>query len=59
MALDQGWKVYAWGRAKELEADESGLFSGIAADLTAAVKAAKPGQESGSESAPQTSTKPR
>lgn len=59
MARDQGWKVYAWGRAKELEADESGLFSGIAADLTAAVKAAKPGPASGSESAPPTLMKPR
>lgn len=59
MARDQGWRVYAWGRAKELEADKSGLFYGIAADLTAAVKGAKPGPESGLESAPQTSTRRR
>lgn len=57
MARDQGWRVYAWGRAKELDADKSGLFSGIAADLTAAFKAAKHGQESGSESEPQTLTR--
>jgi hypothetical protein len=59
MARDQGWKVYAWGRAKELEADKSGLFSGIAADLTAAVKGARLGPEAGSESAHQTLTKHR
>lgn len=59
MARDQGWRVYAWARAKELDADKSGLFSGIAADLTAAVKGARPGPESGSESAAQTSTRRR
>ena len=59
MARDPAWKSYAWSRAKELDADKSGLFSGIAADLTAAIKGEKPGPVSDSESAPQTLTKPR
>jgi hypothetical protein len=33
------WKLYAWNRAKELDADKSGLFHGIAQDLTAAMSA--------------------
>jgi len=46
MARDHGWKIYAWGRAKELDADKSGLFHGIAADLQRAMQAQKPGQDS-------------
>lgn len=50
MARDQGWKIYAWGRAKELDADKSGLFCGIAADLQRAMQPQKPGQDSEPES---------
>lgn len=39
MAALPGWKHYAWARAKELDADQSGLFAGIAADLKAAMQA--------------------
>ncbi len=59
MARDQGWKVYAWGRVKDLEADESGLFFGIVADLTAAMRTEKHGSASDLESAHQTSTRRR
>lgn len=59
MARDPAWKAHAWACAKDQDADKSGLFSGIAADLTAAVKGARPGPESGSESAHQTSTRRR
>lgn len=43
MARDQGWKRYAWERAKELDAEKSGLFRGISADLQTAMKSDKPG----------------
>lgn len=33
LAQHPGWKAYAWARAKELDADQSGLFEGIAQDL--------------------------
>lgn len=59
MARDQGWRVYAWARAKELEADKSGLFCGIAADLSAAMQPEKHGQASDSESAHRTPTRRR
>lgn len=36
------WKAYAWKRAKELDADESGLFRGLPASLTAAMSALGP-----------------
>lgn len=34
------WQLYAWGRAKELEADPSGLWLGITKDLVVARKSA-------------------
>ncbi len=37
LAKDPGWKHYAWGRAKELDADRSGLFKGMAEALKAAM----------------------
>lgn len=57
MASDQGWKIYAWGRAKELDSDKSGLFRGIAADLQRAMQAQKPGQDSEPASGIQSTTK--
>lgn len=57
MARDQGWKIYAWGRAKELDADKSGLFRGIAADLQRAMQSPKPGQDSEPASEPQSATR--
>ena len=33
MASTMGWKDHAWHRAKELDADPSGLWHGIANDL--------------------------
>ena len=33
MASTMGWKDHAWHRAKELDADPSGLWRGIANDL--------------------------
>lgn len=32
-----GWKAYAWHRAKELDADSSGLWTGIAEALKTAM----------------------
>jgi hypothetical protein len=37
MAGLKGAKHYAWDRAKKLDADPSGLWTGIAADLTKAM----------------------
>lgn len=37
MAQLEGCKAHAWRQAKELDAGESGLFRGIAADLRAAM----------------------
>lgn len=37
LATDPDWKVYAWERAKELDAGRSGLFRGIANDLKQAM----------------------
>jgi hypothetical protein len=34
----RAWKVYAWQRAKELDAEPLGLFRGMAAALTLEVK---------------------
>lgn len=42
LASDPHWKAYAWRSAKEWEADESGLFRGLCADLTAAMSKAGP-----------------
>ena len=39
LARQPGWKAYAWHRAKALDAEESGLFRGIAADLKAVMAA--------------------
>lgn len=50
----RGWQVYAWNRAKELEA-ESDLFKGLPAALTKAVTG--PGKDL--ESDPPSVTKPR
>lgn len=38
MAKIPGAKIYAWGRAKELDKDPSGLFTGIAQDLVKEMK---------------------
>jgi len=57
MARDQGWKIYAWGRAKELDADKSGLFRGIAADLQRVMQAPMPGQDSEPASEPPSTTR--
>ena len=51
----QGWKRYAWDRAKELEANSTGLWTGLCHDLTAAVN----GTAMASESGRQPQTKPR
>jgi hypothetical protein len=58
MARLPGWKSYAWERAKALDADRSGLFAGLAADLTSAMRP-NAGQASASESVALTATKPR
>lgn len=39
MAGMKGAKQYAWDRAKKLDADPSGAWRGIAADLTKAMNA--------------------
>ena len=33
LAKQRAWKAYAWAKAKEMDADQSGLFSGIADDV--------------------------
>ena len=38
MAKIPGAKTYAWNRAKELDKDPSGLFTGIADDLIKEMK---------------------
>lgn len=61
MAKAPGWKAYAWQRAKELDADRSGLWTGIASALVTALErerttaAAGPGQTSACD--PQTPEK--
>ena len=37
MASLKGAKAYAWDRAKKLEADPTGIWQGITADLTKAI----------------------
>lgn len=44
LARTPGWKEYTWHRAKELDADASGLHRGIAADLVAAMKQRQAGK---------------
>lgn len=56
LARDPLWKAYAWSAAKRWEADDSGLFRGICADLTAEMSRAGPA--CAPESAAQTLTKP-
>lgn len=36
-AQKPGWKAWAWHEAKQRDADPSGLFRGIAADLKSAM----------------------
>lgn len=54
MAKNPGAKAHAWHRAKELDADSSGLFAGMAAALKAAMTGPA---ESGAPAGP-TPTKP-
>ena len=55
LARQPGWKAYAWHRAKVLDADDTGLFRGIADDLKAAMltppTAPSAGQQPGSRKA--------
>ena len=37
LAQNPGWKAWAWHYAKELDAEQSGYFRGMAADLKAAM----------------------
>ena len=39
MASQNGWKAYAWGRAKELENHHLGIYQGISQELIAKMKA--------------------
>jgi hypothetical protein len=41
MANMPGAKAHAWHRAKELDADQSGMWTGIAADLERAMRSQK------------------
>ena len=54
MAKNPGFKGQAWHRAKELDADPSGLWAGISADLLSRI-----GQERTSESVSPRPQKPR
>lgn len=38
LSKNEGFKAQAWYRAKELDKDDSGLFTGIAKDLEAAMR---------------------
>lgn len=38
MASTNGWKAYAWGRAKELENHYLGIYQGISQDLVNRMK---------------------
>jgi hypothetical protein len=38
MASTQGWKDHAWYRAKELDADPTGIWRGIANELVKIMK---------------------
>lgn len=38
LAVDPGWKAYAWSRAKELENEDSGLWAGMSERLRQAVQ---------------------
>ena len=54
MASRPEWKAYAWRRAKELAADESGLWAGIDKALTQRMTG---GQASAGESDPRSPEK--
>lgn len=54
LAQQPGFKAHAWHRAKELEADPSGLWQGLAQALTLAVTG--PAKDSASD--PLSATKP-
>jgi hypothetical protein len=41
LSQHEGWKAYAWNRAKELDAHPSGVYSGLAADLVERMKEAR------------------
>jgi hypothetical protein len=41
LSQHEGWKAYAWNRAKELDAHPSGVYSGLAADLIKRMKETK------------------
>ena len=45
MAKHPGFKHYAWQRAKELEADPSGLWAGITQDLIGRVRNTESGHQ--------------
>jgi hypothetical protein len=38
MASTNGWKAHAWHRAKEMDADPTGIWRGISQDLTKKMK---------------------
>jgi hypothetical protein len=44
MARTPGWKAYAWHRAKEMAADDSGLWPEIDKRLEEAMRAEVPGE---------------
>lgn len=48
MARNPGFKAHAWHRAKELEADPSGLWLGITQALTQGMKDAGPATQAAS-----------
>jgi hypothetical protein len=41
LSQQEGWKAYAWNRAKELEAHPSGLYAGLAGKLVARMQQKK------------------
>ncbi len=45
LASSPGWREYVKGRLDELEADRSGAWTGIRADLNAAIKQRKQEQQ--------------
>ena len=45
LANSPGWREYVKGRLDELEADRSGAWTGIRADLNAAIKQRKQEQQ--------------
>lgn len=55
LAKHPGWRAQAWHRAKVLDADQSGMYAGLAEALTNAMA----GSDGRSESAPHGQEKPR